>query len=114
MSANAANDFTNVFGRLARGVRAFVQSLMPDPSEKEPVGQKPAPVTRKVLAVIYAPHVKAEQGRKLWEVMGWNNPDQLLTGHIADLKQTSRGYANYEVVERVELDKVPVKADGFV
>ncbi len=101
-------------GRAAEQAQDFVENLGPDPSEKEPVGQKPAPVQRKVLLVNYSPRIKSEKGRKLWEVMNWNDPDKLVAGHIADLKQCSHGYANYTVVERVEVDKMPVKADGFV
>ena len=99
--------------RAAGQAQDFVESLGPDPSEKEPVGQKPAPVQRKVLLVNYSPRIKAEQGKKLWEVMQWNDPDKLVASHIADLKTASHGYTNYAVVERVEVDKMPVKADGF-
>jgi hypothetical protein len=88
--------------------------LGPDPSEPEPVGQPPLPVTRKVLNVIYNPPVPSEQGRQLSEVMGWNDPDQLTAGHNAHLKHVSHGYACFEVAERVEVDRFPVKADGFV
>jgi hypothetical protein len=96
--------------QLAQG---YLQTLGPDPSELEPVGQVPAPVTRKVLNLIYNPTVPSEQNRKLSVVMGWNDPDELTAGHIADLKQVSHGYANFVVAERVEVDRFPVKADGF-
>jgi len=82
--------------------------------EDEPVGQKPRPVLRRVLVVIYNPRIKAEKNRKLAEVMGWNNPDELTAKYIADLRECSHGYANFEVVERIEVDRIPVKIDGFV
>ena len=84
-----------------------------EPAESEPVGQKPEPVQRKVLLIIFNPKIKSEGGRKLSEVMNWNNPDDLTTKHIADLAKVSYRYANYSVVERVEADQMPVKADGF-
>src|SRR5258708_7817523 len=97
----------------AQAAQGYFQSLGPDPSEQEPVGQAPQPVTRKVLNVIYNPRVPSEQNRKVSEVMGWNDPDQLTAGHIADLKQVSHGYANFGVAGGVEGDRFPVKADGF-
>src|SRR5574341_1712576 len=90
-------------------------SPRPDPApEDEPVGQKPRPVLRRVLVVIYNPRIKAEKNRKLTEVMGWNNPDELTARYVADLRECSHGYANFEVSERIEVDRIPVKMDGFV
>ena len=98
----------------AQAAQGYFQSLGPDPSEHEPVGQVPQPVTRKVLNVIYNPHAcPSSRACKLSEVMGWNDPDQLIAGHMADLKQVSHGYANFVTAERVEVDRFPVKADGF-
>jgi hypothetical protein len=79
----------------------------------EPVGQKPAPVQRKVSVVIYNPVVKSEGGQKLSQVMKWSDPDELTKKHIADLHQASFGYANFQVVERLEVDRFPAKVDGF-
>ena len=98
----------------AQAAQGYFQGLGPDPSEREPLGLVPQPVTRKVLNIIFNPRVPSEQNRKLCEVMGWNDPDQLTAGHIADLKQVSHGYACFEVAERVEVDRFPVKADGFL
>src|SRR5437764_649475 len=114
------NTLAELFGQAQQAIvnatqaaQGYFQSLGPEPAEHEPVGQTPAPVTRKVLNIIYNPRVPSEQNRKLSEVMGWNDPDQLTAGHIADLKQVSHGYANFVVAERVEVDRFPVKADGF-
>jgi hypothetical protein len=98
----------------AQTAQGYFLNLAPDPSEQEAVGQQPQPVTRKVLNIIYNPRVPSEQNRTLREVMGWNDPDQLIAGHMADLKQVSHGYANFVTAERVEVDRIPVKADGFV
>ena len=105
---------TDALRDAAEAAGTFIGHTGPEPAENEPVGQKPAPVNRKVLLVIFNPKVKTEGNRKLSEVMNWNNPDDLTTKHIADLKKVSYGYANYEVVERVEVDRMPVKADGFM
>jgi hypothetical protein len=57
--------------------------------------------------------VPSEGGRKLVEVLNWNNPDKLVEDYIADVKDASYGYCNYKIVERIEVDLFPVKADGF-
>ena len=100
-------------GRAAGDAQDFLETLGPDPSEKEPVGQRPAPVTRKVLVIIYNPKVKSAGGKKLSEVMGWNDPDKLTPAHIADIKTATYNYANYVIAERIEVDKMPTKLDGF-
>jgi hypothetical protein len=100
-------------GRAAGEAQDFIEALGPDPSEKEAVGGRPAPVTRKVLVVIYNPKVKSAGGKKLSEVMGWNDPDKLTPAHIADLKTATYNYANYVVAERIEVDRMPTKLDGF-
>ena len=80
----------------------------------EPAGGPPAPIERKALVIIFNPRVPSAGGKTLREVMNWKNPDQLIPGYIADLKEISGGYANYTVVERIEVDRIPAKADGFV
>ena len=78
-----------------------------------PPGGTPDPVHKKVLMIIYNPSVPSEGGRKLFEVLGWNNADTLCNQFIQDLHSSSAGYANYSVVERVEVDHFPIKQDGF-
>jgi hypothetical protein len=46
--------------------------------------------------------------------MRWNDPDALTERYISDLKECSAGYVHYQVVERIEIDGYPRKADGFV
>jgi hypothetical protein len=82
-------------------------------TDEAPVGLKPEPVHRKVLLIIYDPVVPSDGKKKLHQVLKWNNPDKLTEGHIADMRECSYGYANYKVVDRIEVDGFPVKADGF-
>ena len=79
----------------------------------EPVGAKPAPVERKVLSICFDPAVPSQQGKPLSTVLGWNDVHSLMAGYIADLKECSYGYANFTVVEHIEVDGMPTKADGF-
>ena len=71
------------------------------------------PVQPKVLLIIHNPRVPSYGGR-LHEVMRWQNPDELVAQYIYDVAAASFGYANYEIVERIEVDGFPVKNDGFV
>jgi hypothetical protein len=83
------------------------------PPDFPPSEEAPAPVTCKISLVIYNPTIPGSGGQPLTKVMGWNDPDRLTAELIADLRQISHGYANYQVVERIVLDVFPVKQDGF-
>jgi len=73
----------------------------------------PTPIHRKVSLVIHAPSVPSERGRTLPKAFGWNDPDRLVEQFIADMQEASYGIARFEVVERIEIDEFPIKADGF-
>jgi len=67
----------------------------------------------KVLLLIYDPVIESRGGRRLHEVCGWNDPDALTRDLVEDLRTASGGLVEYEIVERIELDKFPRKKDGF-
>lgn len=71
------------------------------------------PISPRVLAIIHNPLIPAEGGRKLNQVLGWNDPDVLAQHYIRDVAECSHGYANYQIVERIEVDGFPIKLDGF-
>jgi hypothetical protein len=85
----------------------------PAPAPQRPPGPRPAPVRPKVLAIIHNPVIKPAGGRKAKEVYRWNDPDALAQGYIADLREVSGGYVDYEIAERIEVDAFPAKKDGF-
>lgn len=68
---------------------------------------------RRVLSIIHNPIFPSEHNRKMHQVFGWNDPDDLARQYIRDVHEVSYGYAHYEITERVEVDGFPVKADGF-
>jgi len=74
-----------------------------------------SPDSRKprILSIIHNPVVRAEGGHKLHQLLGWNDPDRLAEQYIRDVRDCSHGYANFEIVERIEVDSFPVKQDGF-
>lgn len=65
---------------------------------------------RRLSLIIHAPRLR---GRTLHKVFQWNDPDRLVQGCIQDLAEASYGVARFEVVERLEVDEFPIKADGF-
>ncbi|MCA9962135.1 MAG: hypothetical protein KC443_24035 [Anaerolineales bacterium] len=72
------------------------------------------PVSPRVLLIIHAPRVQRENGRTLQQILRWHDPDTLAQQYIADLREASYGYLNYQISERIEVNEFPVKADGFV
>jgi len=84
------------------------------PSESSIVpGGSVTPVNPHVLVVVYDPIVTSEGGHRLSKLLGWNNPGKLVQRYISDLRDASYGYCNYEVIAQVQVDKFPIKADGF-
>lgn len=67
----------------------------------------------RVVVLIHNPVIEKEGGRKLSEVLGWNDPDALAAGYIDDVAEVSHGRVRYRIVERIAVDGFPRKADGF-
>lgn len=72
-----------------------------------------APIVRKVAVIVHAPTIPSAGGQKVQEIFAWNDPDPLVEDFIADLQAASYGIAQYQLVERIEVDEFPVQADGF-
>lgn len=70
-------------------------------------------LTPRVLLMIHNPVIETEGGKRLNQVLGWNDPDQLAANYIQDVADASHGYVRYQIVERLELDEFPSKQDGF-
>ena len=68
---------------------------------------------RRVLSIIHDPIVRSEGERKLHQVLGWHNPDALARQFVKDVYECSHNAAQFEIVERIEVDGFPVKQDGF-
>ncbi len=80
----------------------------PPPGEPPPQALRP-----RVLLITYHPIIRSEGGRRLADVLGWNDVEALCSGYIADLRECSGGFLDYQIVQRIEVDVWPVKADGF-
>jgi hypothetical protein len=83
----------------------------PVPAMTVPRAQ-PQPVHKKVSLIIHNPAVP-NTGKTLNDFLGWRDPDRLAWDFIADIREVSYGYANYEIAERILVDGFPIKQDGF-
>ena len=73
----------------------------------------PAPITRQVLMIVHDPLLRSQGGRRLHEHFSWHDPDDLAQRYIDDVREASHGYANYAIAERIVVDGLPLKVDGF-
>lgn len=87
------------------------------PAPKQPAQDSPTepavPAHSKVLLIVYDPVMDASGGVRLSQHRNWYNPTDLVDGFLADLNEVSGGMAHYEIVERIDVDEFPAKADGF-
>ena len=75
---------------------------------------EPAQITRsKVLAIVYNPVMDPAAGKTLSKQMNWQDPGDLMTGFMADLLETSKGLARYEIIQRIDVNEFPAKVGGF-
>ena len=70
-------------------------------------------VAPRALLIIHNPVVDPQQGAKLSQALGWNDPDALADQYIRDVRRASHGHVEYRIVERIEVDDFPAKIDGF-
>ena len=104
---------------MAKQIDTFLRRIRAQsrPSELKTSQQtRPAavgPVSPKVLVISFDPIIQNEGERRLSRVFGWNRVEELTAGLIADLARASYGYCNYEIVELLTVDALPVKIDGF-
>lgn len=70
-------------------------------------------LSKKLMVVIYNPALESEGGQTLVSYAHWNDPDQLTAQAMQAIAQASGGYVSYVVAERIQVDGIPVKGDGF-
>ncbi|GAB4500818.1 MAG: hypothetical protein Fur0035_03580 [Anaerolineales bacterium] len=107
---------------MANALLDFFKSLFgikPAPAPLAPSAPLNAPiepaviVTRRVLMLVFDPLVDTVSGQKLSQKMNWQRPEELAAGFLSDILEASGGLARYQIVQRIELNEFPLKADGF-
>jgi hypothetical protein len=93
--------------------RFFGGLLRAAPSAPVPRSARAVPptLTRRVLMIVHDPPMP--DGRRLHQVFGWNDPDELARQYADDLRTASGGYANFVITARLNGDFFPPKVDGF-
>lgn len=71
------------------------------------------PLTPRAFVIVYDPIVDSATGKRLIETMGWNAPDQLIADYIADINECSAGLVQYRVIQKIVVNELPIKRDGF-
>jgi hypothetical protein len=99
--------------QLRAWLRALVRSAPAPAPEPSPPVELPPILRPRVLLINYDPVIQAEGGRKLSQVLRWNDVDALCQGYIDDLRESSGGFVDYQIVQTIEPETWPVKEDGF-
>jgi hypothetical protein len=102
----------NIFESLGNLIEEGLKGLAAQEPD-QPAGGPPEPITRRVSLIIHNPRVPSAGNERLNKVLGWNDPGPLVQGYIDDLRECSRGYVTYKVVENRTVNRFPRKADGF-
>ena len=73
----------------------------------------PARQTVNVLVLNYDPVLPGHGGARLHAQMKWNDPRPMTDNLARYLTEASGGYAQYRIVEFIDVDAFPEKRDGF-
>ncbi len=103
---NILDGLNSIFGSRSAGNKP--------PQAQPTTGLEPAViVSPRVLVIVIDPIIDPATGEKLTQHMKWSRPEDLITTFLADILETSGGLGRYQIVQRVEINDFPVKADGF-
>jgi hypothetical protein len=69
--------------------------------------------TMKVIVLNYDPILRQHGSVRLRQFMKWNDPRLLTTNLVRHLREVSRGFADYQIADFINVDAFPVKRDGF-
>lgn len=68
---------------------------------------------KKVLVLNYDPILTSRQNQRLHQYYGWNDPNILDNLYVNDVKNASGGFVQYAIIQKIDINEFPVKADGF-
>ena len=84
-------------------------------TDTAPAGNAPDPtsVSKRVIAINFDPVLKTRNNLRLHDYLQWSDPWKLTAKMVEDARVTSRGYVNYEVIEKIDYDGFPQFRNGF-
>lgn len=94
-------------------ITAIINLFRPAPYPKDSAAEPAQIAKSRVLLIVYDPVMDPATGVKLSQKMNWKNTTDLVTGFIADILETSKGMARYEIAQRLDVNEIPAKTDGF-
>jgi len=101
--------FNSLFRR-----RKTSSPLSTQPTIAPGISAEPPQVTiLKTLVIVYDPVVDSRTGKKLSQYMNWNRVEDLATGFMTDILQTSGGLARFQIIQRIDVDGFPAKVNGY-
>jgi hypothetical protein len=92
-------------------IKDFFEVEQPDIGPEE--GDEPQGLKPRVLLITFDPVIRTRGQQKLSQVLGWHDVETLCREYIADLSECSKGFVQYQIVQRIEVDAWPVKVDRF-
>lgn len=105
----------NKFLEALLALLGFKKTPAPTVAPTRPVDSSDEPAkicNSRVLVIVYDPIMDAA-GRKLSQVMNWKTVEELATGFMGDILQSSGGMARYQIAQRIDVNEFPAKTDGF-
>ncbi len=70
-------------------------------------------ITKKIMVLQFDPVFPSLGNQKLRQAKGWSNPVDLENSYISEVRRLSNNYVNFQIVERQEINDIPVKGDSF-
>jgi hypothetical protein len=84
-------------------------AAQPEPSTKPNTDKR----TINLLIVNYDPILRQHGGARLSRHLKWNDPRPMTTNLVRYLREASGGFAEYRLMEWIDVDAFPQKRDGF-
>ncbi len=91
----------------------FAVSAQKEEGKKDDLQFDQKKISKKVLVVIYDPVLESKGNKSLTQFYKWNSPDLLINQYINDVKESSCGLVEYNVVQKIVADEYPQHLDGF-
>lgn len=91
----------------------FTPGALPPAGPPPPVGIDPHAMRPRALLYIYDPIMVTKGSRRVSQVYGWGDARALAAEVVRDIRRSSHGLVDYQIVETVIDDQYPIHTGGF-